>query len=181
MGAVPGSWCLHVHVASAFSRGVQHNVDDSRGSAVIRSLSRRRRARQFSGFLGSPPRITSGSFSILRFGFTPWVAPGLFCVLGSAFSLWVVPGAFCVVITSSFSLGSLTCFGIFMSGFGASLACLGWAAWFVRFCFLFYRPLAQCWARGGPFLLVSLVFFRHADPPTQYGDIVWVIGPCDGL
>ena len=34
-GAVRGSWCLQVHVASAFSRGVQRNVDDSRGAAVI--------------------------------------------------------------------------------------------------------------------------------------------------
>ena len=34
-GAVRGSWCLQFHVASAFSRGVQRNVDDSRGAAVI--------------------------------------------------------------------------------------------------------------------------------------------------
>ena len=34
-GAVRGSWCLQVHVASAFSRGVQRNVDESRGVAVI--------------------------------------------------------------------------------------------------------------------------------------------------
>ena len=34
-GAVRGSWCLQVHVASAFSRGVHRNVDDSRGAAVI--------------------------------------------------------------------------------------------------------------------------------------------------
>ena len=34
-GAVRGSWCLQVRVASAFSRGVQRNVDDSRGAAVI--------------------------------------------------------------------------------------------------------------------------------------------------
>ena len=33
--AVRGSWCLLVHIASAFSRGVQRNVDDSRGAAVI--------------------------------------------------------------------------------------------------------------------------------------------------
>ena len=32
--AVRGSWCLQVHVANAFSRGVQRNVDDSRGAAV---------------------------------------------------------------------------------------------------------------------------------------------------
>ena len=54
-GAVRGSWCLQVHAASVFSRGVQRNVDYSRGSAVISSLPRRRCARQFSGFLGSPP------------------------------------------------------------------------------------------------------------------------------
>ena len=34
-GAVRGIWCLHVHVASAFSRGVQRKVDDSRVVAVI--------------------------------------------------------------------------------------------------------------------------------------------------
>ena len=65
-GAVRGSWCLQVHVASAFSRGVQRKVDDSRGAAVISLLSRRRRARLFSGFLGSPPWITSGTFCVLR-------------------------------------------------------------------------------------------------------------------
>ena len=35
VGAVRGFWCLQVHVASAFSRGVHRNVDDSRGAAVI--------------------------------------------------------------------------------------------------------------------------------------------------
>ena len=34
-GAVRGSCCLQIHVASAFSQGVQRNVDDSRGAAVI--------------------------------------------------------------------------------------------------------------------------------------------------
>ena len=34
MGAVRGS-CLQVHVASAFFRGVQGNVDDSRSAAVV--------------------------------------------------------------------------------------------------------------------------------------------------
>ena len=34
-GAVRDSWRLQIHVASAFSRGVQRNVDDSRGAAVI--------------------------------------------------------------------------------------------------------------------------------------------------
>ena len=119
-GGVRGSWCLQVHVASAFSRGVQCNVDDSRG--VISSLSRRRRARQFSGFLGSRTWISSGSFCVLGFEFTPWVASGLFCVLVSAFSLWVDIGAFCVLKSSSFFLSSLRCFGILMSGFGTSLA-----------------------------------------------------------
>ena len=95
-GAARGSWCLQVHVSSAFSRGVQRNVDDSRGAAVISSLLRRRRAQQFSGFLGSPTWITSGRFCVLGFEFTPGVASGLSCVLDSALSLWVVPGAFCV-------------------------------------------------------------------------------------
>ena len=33
--AVRGSWCLQAHAASAFSRGVQRYVDDSRGAAVV--------------------------------------------------------------------------------------------------------------------------------------------------
>ena len=33
-GAVRGSWCLQVHLASTFTRGVQRNVDESRGAAV---------------------------------------------------------------------------------------------------------------------------------------------------
>ena len=33
-GAVRGPWCLQVHLASAFARGIQHNVDVSRGAAV---------------------------------------------------------------------------------------------------------------------------------------------------
>ena len=34
-GAVRGSRCLQVHVASAFPRGIQHNVVESRGEAVV--------------------------------------------------------------------------------------------------------------------------------------------------
>ena len=34
-GAVRGSWCLKVHEASAFDRGIQRNLDDSRGEAVV--------------------------------------------------------------------------------------------------------------------------------------------------
>ena len=45
------------------------------------------------------------------------------------------------------------------------------------FFFLSYRPPAQGWARGGPFMLICLLFFRPTDPPTQYGVMVWVIGP----
>ena len=33
-GAVGGSWCLQVHIASAFPRGIQRNADESRGAAV---------------------------------------------------------------------------------------------------------------------------------------------------
>ena len=33
-GAVRGSWCLQVNLAGAFARGVQRNVDESRGAAV---------------------------------------------------------------------------------------------------------------------------------------------------
>ena len=35
-GAVRVSWCLQVYQASAFSRGIPRNVDDSRGAAVVR-------------------------------------------------------------------------------------------------------------------------------------------------
>ena len=34
-GAVRGPWCLQVREASVFSRGIQRNVDDSRGAAVV--------------------------------------------------------------------------------------------------------------------------------------------------
>ena len=33
-GAVRGSWCLQEHLASSFARGVQRNVEESRGTAV---------------------------------------------------------------------------------------------------------------------------------------------------
>ena len=33
-GGVRGYWCLQVHLASAFVRGVLSNVDESRGAAV---------------------------------------------------------------------------------------------------------------------------------------------------
>ena len=33
-GAVRGSWCLQLHIASAFPRGIQRNVDESRSAAV---------------------------------------------------------------------------------------------------------------------------------------------------
>ena len=125
-GAVRGSWCLQDHVASAFPRGVQRNVDDSRGAAVISSLSRRRRARQFSGFLGSPPWITSGSF----------------CVLGFEFSPWVVPGAFRVLRSSSFSLGSLRCFGICNVRVWSVSRVIGLGSFVRAFFFLSYRPCA---------------------------------------
>ena len=103
---------------------------------------------------------------MLGFEFTPWVASDLFCVLGSAFPLWVFPGAFCILRSSSFSLGSLRCFGILMSG----LECLlrDWAGPLgscVLYFFLSYRPLAQCWARGCPFCSSVCFFFRPADPP----------------
>ena len=33
-GAVQGSWCLQVHIASAFSRGTQRNLHESPGATV---------------------------------------------------------------------------------------------------------------------------------------------------
>ena len=41
-GAVQGSCCLQVHLASAFTRGVQRNVEESRGAVVDSRFSRRR-------------------------------------------------------------------------------------------------------------------------------------------
>ena len=35
-GAIRSSWSLQEHLASAFTRGVQRNVDESRGAAVDR-------------------------------------------------------------------------------------------------------------------------------------------------
>ena len=43
-GAVRGSWCLQVHIASAFPRGMQRNVDESRGAAVASWFSSRHRS-----------------------------------------------------------------------------------------------------------------------------------------
>ena len=34
-GAVRGFWCLQGHIASPFPRGIQRNVDESRGAAVV--------------------------------------------------------------------------------------------------------------------------------------------------
>ena len=34
-GGARGSWCLQVHVASTFRRGIQRNVDESIGTAVV--------------------------------------------------------------------------------------------------------------------------------------------------
>ena len=121
-GAVRGSWCLQVHVASAFSRAVQRNVDDSIGAAVISSLSRRRRARHFSGFWFLP-------LGLLLVASAYWdlsLLLGLLPTFSASWDLrflfgWFL-GAFCVLRSSSFSLGSLRYFGVLMSGFGASLA-----------------------------------------------------------
>ena len=44
-GAARGSWCLQVHLASAFARGLQGNVDESRGAAVDKLFSHHRCAR----------------------------------------------------------------------------------------------------------------------------------------
>ena len=134
-------------------------------------------SRQFSGFLGSPPWITSGTFCVLGFKFTPWVASDLFCVLGSAFSLWVFPGAFCVLRSPSFSLGSLRRFGIYRQGLERLLR--DWAGQ-LGSCVFIFLVLPTPRSVLGPewsLLLVCLLFFRPADPPTQYGAMVWVIGP----
>ena len=41
-GLVRGSWCPQVNIASAFARGVQRNVHESRGVAVVSWCSHRR-------------------------------------------------------------------------------------------------------------------------------------------
>ena len=43
-GAVRGSWGLQIHIASAFPRGIQRNVDESRGAAVASWFSSRHRS-----------------------------------------------------------------------------------------------------------------------------------------
>ena len=59
-----------------------------------------------------------------------------------------------------------------------SVSCVIGLGSLVRFIFfLSYRPLAQLLDPGWSLLLVCLLFFRPADPPTQYGAMVWVIGP----
>ena len=97
--------------------------------------------------------------------------------MGFQFSPWVVPGALRVLRSSSFSLGSLRCFGIFSVRVW-SVSCWGGQ---LGLRILFFScptdPPSQCWARGGPFLFVRLFFFRPADPPTQYSAMVRVIGP----
>ena len=42
-GAVRGFWCLQVHVASAFPRGIQRNLNESRGAAEASWLLTRHR------------------------------------------------------------------------------------------------------------------------------------------
>ena len=43
-GAVRVSWCLQVHIASAFSRGIQRKIDESRGAVVASWLPSRHRS-----------------------------------------------------------------------------------------------------------------------------------------
>ena len=47
---------------------------------------------------------------------------------------------------------------------------------FFSFCVLLTPPRSVL-GPGLSLLLVCLFFFRPADPPTQYGAMVWVIGP----
>ena len=58
----------------------------------------------------SPPRSTGFRF----LGSPSWIVSGSACLLGSECSPWVALGAFCVLRSSSFSLGSLRLFGIFL-------------------------------------------------------------------
>ena len=55
-GAVRGSWCLQVHIASAFPWGIQRDADESRGATVASCLSNHRRSsitlHFFSGLWG---------------------------------------------------------------------------------------------------------------------------------
>ena len=144
---------------------------------MISSLSRRRRARQFSAFWVLPLGlllVASAYWDLsLLLGLLPTFSAsrhlrfplGWFLVLPASEIFIFLLGFLLVVRNFNVRIWSVSC----VIGLGSLVR---------SFIFLLsYRPLAQCWARGGPFLLVCLLFFRPADPPTQYGAMVWVIGP----
>ena len=64
-GAVRGSWCLQVHIASAFPRGIQRKVDESRGAAVASWLSSHRRPSIVPHFLGGVVGVGVFAFGLL--------------------------------------------------------------------------------------------------------------------
>ena len=82
---------------------------------------------------------------------------------------WVDPGVFCVFSSSSFSLGCFRCFGVLMSGFGVSLASLGWAAWFLRFFRFFFLvlPTPPLGAGPGAVSFVCLLFLLPSCGPPH--------------
>ena len=152
-GAVRGSWCLQVHEASVFSRGIQRNVDHSRGAAVVSLLSRRRRARQFSGFLGS----------------SPWGVSGNFCVLGSGIFSLGCSWCFLRLEIWIFLLGLLLVFSEF-HGQGLGRFLLDWAVWLLRFfvCLFLVLPTPPRSVMGSGWSLsfvCLLLFFPSCRPP----------------
>ena len=77
-GAVRGSWCLQVHIATAFPIGIQSNVDKSRGTAVASRLLSRHRSSIGLRFVW-----------IMKFEFCLWVVCGVLRVL-----IWFWGGLF---------------------------------------------------------------------------------------
>ena len=128
---------------------------------MISSRSRRRRARQFSGFLGSPPWIFLVPF--LRLGICVFSLGGSWCFLRLEIFI--------------FLFGFLKLFRNFNVRV-CSVSCVIGMGSLVRA--FFSCPIDPSLSAGSgvvPFFSACLIFFRPSDPPTQYGAMVWVIGP----
>ena len=77
-----------------------------------------------------------------------------------------------------FLLGFLKVFRIFTVRIWSVFCVIGLGS-LVRACYIFLVLLTprSVLGPGWSLSLVCLLFFRPADPPTQYGAMVWVIGP----
>ena len=101
---------------------------------------RRRRARQFSGFLGS----------------SSWVVSGSFCVLGSEFFFLGCSWRLLRLEIFIFLLGLFQVFRNFNVKVWGVSCVIGLGSLVPAFFFLVLpTPPAQCWARGGPFCLFA--------------------------